>query len=196
VIEVTALKHVSCCNTFPVNNLRLTRSRDLSRAIFEMDTMSAAAKRFLSVCLVASLAVSVAGAAEIYKWTDANGNVHYGDRPADDVNAERLSIQSRPTDPTRIAALAQARVEARSQAREQASAPAADEGPVSPAEQRRIAEERALKCNEYKNRLQSFLQSRRLYREDENGERIYLSEEETQAARSNVQSKVEEYCTP
>ena len=32
--------------------------------------------------------------------------------------------------------------------------------------------------------------------EDENGERVYLSEQETLAARENVQSKVEEYCSP
>ncbi|MCB1845261.1 MAG: DUF4124 domain-containing protein, partial [Halioglobus sp.] len=160
--------------------------------------MSATIFRILSVALLSVMIASTVTAGEIYKWMDADGSVHYGDRPADDAVAERLDIQSQPTDPTRIAAIAQARIDARSQAREQAAAAgdnAADEKP-SPAEQRRIAEERAQKCTTYKERLQSFLQSRRLYREDADGERVYLDEQETQAARENVQSKVEEYCSP
>ncbi|ANO49966.1 DUF4124 domain-containing protein [Woeseia oceani] len=160
--------------------------------------MSADFHRIFYVSLLSVLFASGAAAGEIYKWTDAAGNVHYGDRPAENAAAERLNIQSRPTDPDRIAALAQARIEARSEAREQAEATGAgtDDDKPSPAEQRRIAEERAQQCATYKERLQSFLQSRRLYREDEDGERIYLSEQETLAARENVQSKVEEYCSP
>jgi hypothetical protein len=38
------------------------------------------------------------------------------------------------------------------------------------------------------------LTSRRLYREDENGERVYLDEAQMQSARDRVQSQVEEYC--
>ncbi len=158
--------------------------------------MSAAVLRLFSVCLIAILASSGALAGEIYKWTDSSGTVHYTDRPADDVDAERLSIQSRPTDPTRVAALNQARIEARSQAREQTAAAAADSGEASPADQRQIAEEKVRKCTEYKDRLQSFLQSRRLYREDAAGERIYLDEKETASARATVESRVEEYCSP
>lgn len=160
--------------------------------------MSATIFRFFSVALLGAMFASGVLAGEIYKWTDADGTVHYGDRPADDIAAERLNIQSRPTDPTRIAALNQARIDARSQQREQAASAAGEaaKDTPSPAEQRQIAEERAQKCTTYKERLQSFLQSRRLYREDANGERIYLNEQETQAARQDVQSKVEEYCSP
>lgn len=158
--------------------------------------MSADFLRMFSVSLIGVLIASGAAAGEIYKWTDATGNVHYGDRPAENATVERLNIQSRPTDPARIAALAQARIEARGEAREQAEAAGTADDKPSPAELRRIAEERAQQCTTYKERLQSFVQSRRLYREDENGERIYLTEQETAAARENVQSKVEEYCSP
>ena len=54
--------------------------------------------------------------------------------------------------------------------------------------------ERAEKCTMYKERLQQFLTSRRLYREDESGERVYLDEKETLAARAEVQEQVLEYC--
>ncbi len=142
------------------------------------------------------MAVTLAGGAlanEIYKWTDAEGNVHYGDRPAENVEAERLAIRSRPTDRARVAAATQARREAR----QRASAAPPDEpaeDAVSPEERRRMAAERAQKCSTYKERLQLYVQSRRLYREDENGERVYLSEQEMQDARDEMQGKVLEFC--
>ena len=35
--------------------------------------------------------------AEVYKWTDAEGNVYFGDKPADS-NAEKLNIPTKPAD--------------------------------------------------------------------------------------------------
>ncbi len=55
--------------------------------------------------------------------------------------------------------------------------------------------ERQEKCATYKARLQKFLISGRLFRADENGERVYLDEEETLAARERVQKRVEKYCS-
>jgi hypothetical protein len=139
--------------------------------------------------------VAGAGAAgEIYKWTDAEGNVHFGDRPSGSATEERLAINSSPTDPDRVRAIVQARNDARSE-RDELKAAAAEAAPT--AEELRAAEvERKEKCNTYKERLQKFVTSRRLYREDESGERVYLDEEETLAARARVQEQVLEYCNP
>lgn len=151
----------------------------------------------LALCMV----VAVGGnaiASDIYKWTDAAGDVHYGDRPSEDIEAERLDIKSRPTDRTQLASVSRPSNDFRRQA--PLVAPGADDpappeatGP-SPEELRAAAQERAKKCDQYKERLQTFVQSRRLYRQDENGERVYLNEEETQSARAKTQEKVEEYC--
>jgi hypothetical protein len=56
------------------------------------------------------------------------------------------------------------------------------------------AEQRKEKCDTYKARLQKFVQSRRLYKQDENGERVYLDEGQAQAARERVENQVQEYC--
>jgi hypothetical protein len=141
--------------------------------------------------LLGLLIATAAIAADIYKWTDADGNVHYGDRPIGQ-QSERVPIVSRPTDPARIQALSQARADARAQAAEEAAALAA-EGPTEE-ELRAEARERAEKCSSYRERLQRFVTSRRLYREDENGERVYLDEEEMQAARQRVEDQVADYC--
>lgn len=140
------------------------------------------------------LIFAIAGAADagqIYKWTDADGNVHYGDKPVGE-QAEQLAIRSSRTDPSRIEAMAKAREEARAVATAEELA-AADDGP-SQEELQAEARERQQKCAMYRQRLEKFVTSRRLYREDENGERIYLDEEQTQAARERVQNRVEEFC--
>jgi len=139
------------------------------------------------------LTLFVAGSAlasEIYKWTDADGNVHYGDVPVS-AQSERLAISSKPTNNARVQATTQARVDARVREREEAAKLPA--GP-SPEELRAEAEERAEQCTAHRVQLQKFLRSRRIYREDENGERVYMDEAEMRATRERAENQVEEYC--
>ena len=146
------------------------------------------------IAFIMMLAVAAAGmafASDIYRWTDAQGNVHYGDRPTGDASEERLDIGSRPTDASRVQAQVQAAYEARAAAKKAAASEPA--GPSSE-ELQAQALERQEKCATYKARLQKFLTSHRLYKEDENGERVYLDEDETLAARERVRNQVEEYC--
>lgn len=143
------------------------------------------------VMLVVS-ASGIAFANDIYKWTDENGGVHYGDRPSGDATEERLAISSSSTDPSKV----QARVQSHYASKEPAGQAAANE-PQGPTEDelRAQAAERKQKCETYKARLQKFVQSRRLYKQDENGERVYLDEDEAQAARERVENQVQEYCS-
>jgi hypothetical protein len=90
----------------------------------------------------------------------------------------------------------QARAQSNYAARKTAESAAASE-PAGPTkdEVRAKAAERSQKCDTYKARLQKFVQSRRLYKEDENGERVYLDEQQSQAARERVENQVQEYCS-
>ena len=138
-----------------------------------------------AIVFLIMLAVSSAGmafAGDIYKWTDEDGNVHYGDRPTAEASEEPLAVSSRITDPPKV----QAGYEAKAAAIEPAE-PTAEE-------LRAQGLEREEKCATSKARLQKFLTSRRLYKQDENGERVYLDEDEILAARERVQNQVEEYC--
>ncbi len=151
-------------------------------------------RKYAIACLM-MFVVSASGitlANDIYKWTDEDGNVHYGDRPTGDSSEERLAISSKPTD----TAMVQARVESRYErdvATKEEVAAAAGQGP-SEEDLLAQARDKAEKCETYKARLQKFVQSRRLYKQDENGERVYLDEEQTQAARERVENQVQEYC--
>ena len=144
--------------------------------------------------LIAFAATSVVFAGDIYKWTDADGNVQYGDRPAPGEQPQRMALVSHPTDPARIQAANAARATARTEAAEEATAAAAEE--PSPEDLRAEAAERAQKCTSYRQQMLTFATSRRLYREGEAGERVYLDEEQTVAARQQVEDQVDEYCSP
>lgn len=144
------------------------------------------------VLMLGFAAATSVAASEIYKWTDEDGNTQYGDRPAE--GAERLTaIESRQTNNGHVRALTQARLDRKATAAEKAVAAAAEE--QSEEELRAEAQERAGQCKTYRGRLESLITSRRMYREDENGERVYLADDEMVAARAKVQSQVEEYCS-
>ena len=138
-----------------------------------------------AIAFVMMLAVSAAGMAfggDIYKWTDEGGNVHYGDRPANEVPAEPPAVSSELT----ISSKDQADNEAKVVANE----------PVEPAPEELIAQALGVeeKCATYKAHLRKLLVSRHQYKDDENGERVSLDEDEIMAARERVQNQVEEYC--
>lgn len=149
--------------------------------------------RYITLTAVLVLSASLASnaaAGEIYKWTDEDGNVNYTDKPMG-PSSEHLDITSRATDNAGVQAQTQARLDRQAAAAEEAAkAPA---GPTRD-ELRAEASERAEKCNMYQERMTRFVQSRHLYREDENGERVYLDESEKSAAEQNVQDQITEYC--
>ena len=130
-------------------------------------------------------------AGDIYKWVDAEGNVHYEDRPLSD-GAERVAIESRSTD--RAAASAQASATAESWAEARAARREARDEQPSAEELRAEAEEKRQQCAAYREKLQQMLTSRRLYREGENGERVYLDDSQIDEARATATTQVEEFC--
>ncbi len=143
----------------------------------------------VAVTLTAS---GVALSGEIYKWTDEEGNVHYEDRPLGGAATERVAIVSRSTNNSSVQASIDARRD-RMAARDEARAKRS-EAETEAAKAEAEAEERKEKCSQYRARLEGYLQSQRLYREDENGERVYLDETQILEARTKVQDKIQEYC--
>ncbi len=133
-----------------------------------------------------------AAAGEIYKWTDEQGNVHYVDRPTGDPTEQRLDVISNRTNSAAVQASISARHE-RQNARAEARAEAAEKQKLA-AEQQALEEERQQQCEKLRARLETFLYSRRLYREDDAGERVYLSDDEAMQARANLQEKIQETC--
>ncbi len=151
--------------------------------------------RYQAIAVALMLAVTAAGTAlagEIYKWTDEEGNVYFGDHPGGE-EPERLEIESRPTDPARIRAMARARAELMAMATDEKAAAKAKAPSLEEIQAK--ADERAQKCSTYTEKLQMYMTSRRVYREDESGERVYLNEEEMLANRERFETQVQEFCS-
>jgi uncharacterized protein DUF4124 len=143
----------------------------------------------------AALAITVSTsvfADDIYKWTDADGNVYYEDRPSGEPTEERLQFSYNRTNSTAVQTRVQAQRDT-STTRREAKAEAEAEKRTA-AENRALAEENRAKCQTYRAKLKTMLESRRVYREDAAGERSYLDEAERAEARSKAEELIKETC--
>ncbi len=143
----------------------------------------------------AALAMTVSSsvfADGIYKWTDANGGVHYEDRPSGEPTEERLQFSYNRTNSTAVDNRVQARRDAGDTRREAKEETEAEQRTT--AENRAAADEKLAQCQTYRAKLKTMLESRRVYREDEAGERSYLDEAQRAEARSKAEELIKETC--
>lgn len=47
-----------------------------------------------TITLAAGLMLAFAASAQVHKWTDPSGKVHYGDRPPEDAKSEQLKVDT------------------------------------------------------------------------------------------------------
>ena len=152
------------------------------------------ARQIALTCAVAAMTFATGALAnEIYKWTDENRNVHYEDRPSGAATEERIDITYRRTDSGAVNQRIQARLDRQSERDEARSVAAAAEQEA--ADQAAAEAERAKACERARARLETYLQSRRLYRTDDNGERVYLDDAERQEARQKAEDEITEFCS-
>lgn len=134
------------------------------------------------------LVLSTSALAEIYKWVDTGGHIHYSDKPPA-TQAEKLKIASRPTDPERIAAMDQQRTQA-DEERQVIVAADADRARVE-AEQ---AQRRADNCDRARKALASLVSATRVYEPLEDGGRRYLEQDEVDQRLAAARADVDKWC--
>ncbi len=149
--------------------------------------------RLLALAAASALCVSTALASEIYRYIDADGNVRYADIPTGDPSEEHLKISSRPTDDVAVQASVASHQEAW-KADAQRRTAQEDAEKLNRGELSAVAAARQKTCQENRDRLISFIQSRRLYREGNDGERVFLDDAESQQAHDQVQALIDENC--
>ena len=149
-------------------------------------------KQLIAAAAILTLTGSGAAlAGDIYKWVDEDGNVHYGDKPVGS-QAQRMAIDSRPTNASRASAETQSLMASRDAAAERRAEVDATE--AEQAELRAEREKRAEACSTARAQMQRMITARRVYQEDENGERVYLDDAEREAARERVENQINEHC--
>ena len=146
------------------------------------------------VWLLASALTASGGAFadSIYKWTDADGNIHYEDRPSGAATEVRMNLTYNRTDDDAVEQRIEARLDKQTVKRE-AAVVAAEEA-KSTDEKRAKADAQQKQCDSYRDTLETNMQARRLYREDENGERVYLDDSARLETRQRTEDLVQEFC--
>ena len=135
---------------------------------------------------------AAANEAEVFKWVDADGIVHYSDVPVDE-RAQVTGIRSERTD-RRAVREQQLRDWEQTQQQEQQEEEQAAEDRVAAerqAEDRQIQSDR---CAAARERAQRYAEAHRLFEPLPNGDRRYLTDEEITAAREAAELEVSQWC--
>jgi len=144
-----------------------------------------------SIWTILALLPLSAIAAEVYVSVGDDGQIIYSDRPTGSEAVEVLEIRTGPraaaTQPVRAAVTA---------APAEAPAPAADAPLVAEVQREATPEERAANCAIVRQRSDSYSAAYRIYRDEPDGERHYLTAEEIDEARAKVAAEVAEWCDP
>ena len=134
--------------------------------------------------LIAALLPTLA-TAEIYRWTDEQGRVHFGQRPV--AGAEPVQVKPQVVERDEHTREREARsqrfYEARREEQQQATAAAASQ-----------REARASECRELRTRLAQMPEGFRYYREGASAERIYYRDEETDTSRRQLRERKSQRC--
>ena len=130
--------------------------------------------------------------AQIYKWADENGQVHYGEHP-DNAGAEQVTIRTNETTKPRIIKKAEDKnAETETSESETTETPAVE--PVKPEPPKISKKEKTRLCNKAKSDLASISSRGRMREINNKGEYIYLSEQQRQQRLSAARKQQREFC--
>jgi hypothetical protein len=149
---------------------------------------------------------AVAGAETVYKWVDASGQVHYTDLPPRQAGARILAIVEQGVvdeesgddyddegdDSGSSGPIAGGETDSRPTAATTPEPPPsreAIEASRNDAEKAKVEQ-----CKTAQDRYQRYIDSRRLFRE-ENGKRVYLTDQELAEARARAKQAVDDSCS-
>ena len=128
------------------------------------------------LCGTAIGLMAAAADAVLYKWTDENGRVVYGDQPPASAKAERVNTVIAPADPGAVRSMAakDAEIKKRQQQRSEDEAKADKE--------QADAKKKADACMQARGRIRTLREDANVYRYNEKGERILFDPAERQKA--------------
>lgn len=146
--------------------------------------------RMLAIASLACLSLQVC--AEVYQWTDAQGRVHFGDRPPQTVKAREMRIrepQKLNSDAQNSAArmkeldnFFRRRLEEREATEQQE------------AQRKAQAEKRKAACREMLAEIKHMEKVRAFYELNDDGERVFLDDEAGDRIRREYQQKYDANC--
>ncbi len=134
----------------------------------------------LSLLLLPGLAAS-----EIYRWTDAQGQVHFSEKPAS--GAERIEVRPQVVERDATTREHEENTQRFYDARRAEKAQAAEQ-------QAKLQAERRQECRELRDKLSQLEHGGAFYRTDAEGERHYYSDAQVEQAKQQLRSRLSSHC--
>lgn len=149
-------------------------------------------KRLIAMVSTVLLAAPVAVlAGQIYKWTDAEGNVHYGSQKPADVAGEQVRVDTSRTGVNRGAdALDKLKQQADDEAQRIKEEGIPEQPPVPSLSRNEVKQ----RCQTAKQDLATIQARGQLRERDEQGNTRYVSEKERQQRINHAKKQIREYC--
>jgi len=139
----------------------------------------------------ALLAWSAMASAVVYKWNDAQGKVHYGDRPPDGVHAEVVeglggahtaASAARPSSSSTASGTPTAN---NATPKDDATKQSVDAD---------VAATREKQCADAQANYKKLIEGRRIYKTGTDGERQYLTSDQIDSERINAKREIDATC--
>lgn len=148
--------------------------------------------RLTPALLISILIVPAPTLADLYKWTDSNGQVHYSDQVPAGTESKRLGPSSNPQRERDAEAARRALADRVSQSKQQRQQEQdSEEKKLAEAEQKRKKEEA---CRQARERLAVLNHNGPIARVNEQGERYYMDAAQRQSEIDATQRRVDEVC--
>ncbi|WP_254795524.1 DUF4124 domain-containing protein [Atopomonas hussainii] len=141
-------------------------------------------KTLLALALLPALA-----SAEIYRWVDSEGRVHFGERPQGS-GAQAVDVKPQVVENDAATRESQERMRQILKAREGERADQRQRQAETAAQNAQQQE----RCSELRGELENIARGGNFYRYDESGQRQYYSQEEIAAAKQRMQDNYQRYC--
>lgn len=144
--------------------------------------------KWMSLILLALL--PVLAHASVYQWVDADGNTHFGDQPPAEVAPKKVKVAPPPVNND-------ASAQERQQRMQDFLAEQQKDREARQVDQAKAAEQAAKKanlCTKMRAHLKNMARISTFYDLDENGERVYVTEEENDQLRKDFRAKVKQAC--
>jgi hypothetical protein len=143
----------------------------------------------------ALVAWSGMASAVVYKWTDAQGKLQYGDRPPDGVHAEIVELLvahagANNSAPRASSAPSQPAPAARGAAERPSPKDASDKKAID----QDVAQIKDKQCTDAQDRYKKLIEGRHIYKTGPDGERQFMTSEEIDTERMNAKRDIDSIC--
>lgn len=139
----------------------------------------------VTLLLLLVLSLPSLGSAQIYRWVDAQGNVHFGSQPR--PGAEVMDIRPQVIERDDATRSREARSERFFDARRQEQQQAEQVAREQQAQREQV-------CRQWREELAGLSRGGRYFRTDAKGERVYYSDKEIGAARQQLTGRINAGC--